>query len=92
LCSSRVTNTLTAPKLNVVTVNQALGLVDGFAVVRTNQGLVPNEMPIDAYSIGAVRCHRISSLPAFRTWNTDIRPRLRTSEHKQKNAPLQNSN
>jgi len=33
---------------------------------------------------GAVLCHRIWSLPAFRTWNTDIRPRLCTSEHKPK--------
>jgi hypothetical protein len=51
--------------------NQARGFLDGVGVIHTNQRLVPNEIPIDAYSIGAVLCHRISSLPAFGTWNTE---------------------
>jgi hypothetical protein len=48
---------LAAPNLNVVTVNQALRLGYGLAVVATNQRLKTYEMPVEVNGISPVLWH-----------------------------------
>jgi hypothetical protein len=48
---------LAAPKLNVMTINQALGLGYGFVVAVANQRLESNEMPVDPDRESPILCH-----------------------------------
>jgi hypothetical protein len=47
---------LAAPKLNVMTINQALGLGYGFVVAVANQRLESNEMPVDPDRESPILC------------------------------------
>jgi hypothetical protein len=54
------TEPVVVPNLYVVTVDQAFGLRDGFAVVTTNHFLRSREMPVNADGIRPIFRHRAS--------------------------------
>jgi len=57
---------IAAPNLHVVTVNQALRVGYGLAVVPTNQRLKTYEVPVGAKGISPVLCHpRLLQRPQF---------------------------
>jgi hypothetical protein len=58
--------TLAAPKLYIVTVNQLLCPNDGVAVIAANEGSKTLEVPVIADDISPVICHRIISTAAVR--------------------------
>jgi hypothetical protein len=58
LCAFQPDNEpIAAPNLDVVTVNQALGLGYGLAVVATDQPLKTYEMSVNANGVNPVLCH-----------------------------------
>ena len=48
----------TIPKLNAMRIHEALRLRDCFGIVRTNQRLISNEMPVVPDEIGPILDHR----------------------------------
>jgi hypothetical protein len=49
--------TLAAPKLNIVPVNQTAGLLDCLCIVGANQRFESNEMPIVTNGVSPILCH-----------------------------------
>ncbi|SDS84902.1 hypothetical protein SAMN05444158_3439 [Bradyrhizobium canariense] len=49
--------TVAAPKLNVMPINQAFSLGNGFPVVETNQWLVTYKMPVDPDRVDSILSH-----------------------------------
>jgi hypothetical protein len=91
--------TLAAPNLNVVAVNQALRLGYGLAVVATNQRLKAYEVPVKANGISPVLCHLgftskaaalASSLATFNDSNGSLLAQSRQLEFATARLPSKN--
>jgi hypothetical protein len=57
-----------APKFDVMPIDKARGLLDGFGIVGANQRVEPNEMPVAPDGVGAVLCH--PDCPHYRLVNS----------------------